>query len=286
MDRSWIHQRRISEEYEQGVYEFIQYVKEETKPVNGAYFCPCVRYLNQVYEDLDNIRDHLFIYGIMGSYMVWTWQGEVLYKPITLRGSDYVDEWMSDHLDEMVRDVGEENFGRAHLYDSLKNNSEQELYPGCIKFTRLSATLKLFCLKARNAWIDKSFMELLELLKEMLPENNTLPICNYDGKKILCPMGLEYQKIHACLNDCVLYRDQYASMKVCPTCGSSRFKKKLGGNNDEHNEGPPAKVMWYLPIVPRLKRLFSVKEDAKNLMWHVDGRKCDNLLRHPNDSQK
>jgi len=30
--------------------------------------------------------------------------------------------------------------------------------------------------------------------------------------------------------------------------------------------------------------LFSIKEDAKNLKWHVDGRKCDNLLRHPVDS--
>ncbi|WVY97346.1 hypothetical protein V8G54_029497 [Vigna mungo] len=195
MDRSWIHQRRISEEYDRGVSEFILYVKEHAKPVNGAYFCPCVRCLNQVYEDLDNIRDHLFIYGIMRSYTVWTWNGEVLYKPTTLRGSDYVEEWTSDHLDEM-------------------------------------------------------------LLKEMLRENNTLPIRNYGVKIILCPMGLEYQKIHACPNDCVLYRDQYASMKV----------------------------VWYLPIVPRLKRLFSIKEDVRNLMWYIDGRKCDNLFRHPVDS--
>jgi len=62
---------------------------------------------------------------------------------------------------------------------------------------------------------------LLELLKEMLPENNTLPICNYEVKKVLCPMDLEYQKIHACPNDCVLYKEEFASLKVCPTCGLS-----------------------------------------------------------------
>ena len=94
--------------------------------------------------------------------------------------------------------------------------------------------------------------------------------------------GLKYQKIHACLNDCVLYRDEFASLKVCPTCGLSRFKKKIDGNSgDEDKDGPPAKVMWYLPIIHKFKRLFSIKEDAKNLKWHVDGRKCDNLLRHP-----
>jgi len=47
------------------------------------------------------------------------------------RGTNYVDQWMNDHLEDMVHDVGEENFGKAHLFDSLKSDSEEELYPGC-----------------------------------------------------------------------------------------------------------------------------------------------------------
>ena len=122
---------------------------------------------------------------------------------------------------------------------------------------------------------------VLELLKEMLPENNTLPICNYEVKKFLCTMGLEYQKIHACPNGCVLYKDEFASLKTCPTCRLSRFKKKIDENSgDEDKDGPPAKVMWYLSIIPRFKRLFSIKEDVKNLKWHVDGRKYDKLLQY------
>ncbi|WVZ16168.1 hypothetical protein V8G54_009150 [Vigna mungo] len=38
------------------------------------------------------------------------------------------------------------------------------LYSGCIKYTRLSAILKLFNVKARTGWSDKSFTELLELV--------------------------------------------------------------------------------------------------------------------------
>jgi len=235
---------RISEEYEKGVSEFLQYVQEHAISSNGTYFCPCVCCLNQIRHDLGTMRDHLFIFGIMRSYTLWTWHGEVLDKPTTSRGTDYVDDWMNDHLEDMVRDVGEENFGKVHLYDSLKSDSEEQLYPGCTNFTRLSATLKLFSLKARHGWTDTSFTELLELLKEMLPENNTLPIRNYEAKKVLCPMGLEYQKIHACPNDCVLYRDEFASLKACPTCGLSQFKKKIDGNSgDEDKDGPPTKVM-------------------------------------------
>ncbi|WVZ22549.1 hypothetical protein V8G54_001093 [Vigna mungo] len=244
MDRSWMNAHCVSEEYEKGV-----------SSVNGTYFCPCVRCVNQLRQDLGNLHDHLFMFGIMRTYTVWTWHGEVLDQPTMSRGTNYVEEWMSDHLEDMIRDVGEDNFGRANLYDSLINDSEQPLYPACSNFTRLSATLKLFSLNARNEWTDKSFTKLLELLKDMLPENNTLPICNYEAKNFLCPMSLEYQKIHACPNDCVLYIKEFVSLKYCPTCCLSRFKKKSNRNTgDEGNDGAPAKAMGYLPIIPRMKQ--------------------------------
>ena len=189
---------------------FLKYVKDNAKSVNGTYFCPCVRCANQIRQDLGNLHDHLFMFGITRSYTVWTWHGEILDQPMTSRGTNYVEEWMTDHLEDMIRDVGENNFLRANLYNSVINDFEQPLYPGCTNFTRLSATLKLFSLKARNGWNDKSFTELLELLKEMLPQNNTLPIRNYEAKNVLCSMGLEYQKIHACPNDCVLYIKEFA----------------------------------------------------------------------------
>jgi len=69
-------------------------------------------------------------------------------------------------------------------------------------------------------------------------------------------------------------------------CGLSCYKVKVG-QNDEINEftkeSPLAKVLWYLPIIPRLKRLCANTDDAKNLTWHADNRKCDGLICHPAD---
>jgi len=70
-------------------------------------------------------------------------------------------------------------------------------------------------------------------------------------------------------------------------CGLSRYKVKVGHNDeiDEFTkEGSPTKVVWYLPIIPRLKRLFVNADDAKNLRWHIDNRKCVGLIRHPANS--
>jgi hypothetical protein len=70
-------------------------------------------------------------------------------------------------------------------------------------------------------------------------------------------------------------------------------KTKLGLSDDPGDvEGKrprkriPAKVIWYAPIIPCLKRLFRNKEHAKLLRWHKEDRKVDNMLRHPADGSQ
>jgi len=73
---------------------------------------------------------------------------------------------------------------------------------------------------------------------------NTLLKNHYEAKKILCPMDMEYQKIHACPNDCILYRNQFAEMRKCSTCGVSQYKVKDDecSDNATTSNGCPAKV--------------------------------------------
>jgi hypothetical protein len=42
--------------------------------------------------------------------------------------------------------------------------------------------------------------------KDMLPQGNTDIKTVYEAKQIIYPLGLEVEKIHACKNDCILYR--------------------------------------------------------------------------------
>ena len=46
---------------------------------------------------------------------------------------------------------------------------------------------------------DKGFEKLLKILKKKLTKDNELPDSTYAAKKVVCPLGLEVQKIHACL---------------------------------------------------------------------------------------
>ena len=130
------------------------------------------------------------------------------------------------------------------MYDSLKDDSVTELYPGCSTFFRLSTVLRLFHIKERNGWTDRSFTKFLELFHQILPEGNTLPTSHNEAKKILCPMGIEYRKIHVCPNDCIFYRKEFEGLRKCPRCGVSRYKvKNNDGDDDDMKKGPPAKVL-------------------------------------------
>ena len=71
----------------------------------------------------------------------------------------------------------------------MSNDAESHLYRSSTNFTRVSTMLRLMNLKAMNGWTDKSFIELLQLLKDMLPEGNTLSNRNYEVKKILLSYG-------------------------------------------------------------------------------------------------
>ena len=45
-----------------------------------------------------------------------------------------------------------------------------------------------------------------------------MPEKTYLAKQMICLIGLEVEKIHACFNDCILYRrEKYKDLNKCPS---------------------------------------------------------------------
>jgi hypothetical protein len=83
---------------------------------------------------------------------------------------------------------------------------------------------------------------------------------------------------------------EYENLDACPVCHASRYKIRRDDPSDVEGERPkkkiPAKVMWYAPIIPRLKRLFRNRDHAKLLRWYKEDCNVDNMLRHPADGSQ
>ncbi|XP_022155369.1 uncharacterized protein LOC111022513 [Momordica charantia] len=165
-------------------------------------------------------------------------------------------------------------------FEELLGDAKKPLYPNCKNFTKISALLKLYNLKAKFGWSDRSFTELLALVRDMLPSPNEIPNSMYQAKKTLCILGMKYEKIHACRKDCCLFRKELSDEDECPICGTSRWK--LRKDSKEAMKNVPAKVMWYFSPIPRFERMFRrndidvylapLVDDLKKL-WN-DGVEC------------
>jgi hypothetical protein len=90
------------------------------------------------------------------------------------------------------------------MLDKVSRYLIYEECKGCDKeHTVLWVMLELMKLKATSRLSDTSFSALLKLSTKILPKPNGLPSSTYQAKKIIWPLTLGIEKIHACLNHCI-----------------------------------------------------------------------------------
>ena len=302
--------RRGSREYFEGVNRFVEFASPSAR--DGKIFCPCVKCVNLLAQPLDVAREHCWAKGMLKTYKVWDFHGEsAAATPATECGTSQVQESQNVYGDfrgmlhdlcpphEMAPEPMEEGPTAQHSGEGLNDDAKKfykmiddvhkPLYEGCTKFTIFSAIVVLFQLKTLCGWTNKSFTLLLQVLRDMLPSDAKLPKDHYEAKKIVRDLGLGYEKIHACPNDCMLFWKQHVNLEACPCCNASRWKTNEASVASKHassNKGKKkaAKILRWFPLKRRLQRLFLEPDLASSMKWHVNGRTDDGVMRHPADS--
>jgi hypothetical protein len=286
------------------------------------------------------VKSHLIKRGFKKNYTIWTSHGEINDALLEVNtggvgddnshdqddgvfdGDDHgIDDDNDFDFEELLRHVEPHvlnSMGTDRGLDNMKileKSLREPLYNesnGCGKeFTQLRVMLELLKLKASHGWSDNSFSDLLSLLAKLLPKPNTLPTSTYRVKKLICPLSLGVEKIHACPNHCILYHKEHEFKTKCLVCGVSRYKrnynhgyvdtmknknKKIAISPESVNDKTdsdkedkkktkiPTLVKWYLPVIDHLKHVFSNPRDVELVHWHSEKRrKNDEEIRHPAD---
>ncbi|KAI3465227.1 hypothetical protein Pfo_021890 [Paulownia fortunei] len=244
--------------------------------------CPCKKCNNVYYQNRDDVEADLFEYGIVKHYVTWVLHGEELDKSddedfdfdeeekddqleLDKVNKSDTQEYQNDYVDMQMPKWESEKFMR------LLRDADKELYPGCENFTKISFIITLMYLKIVSRWSNKSFSMLLEVLKKALPNGEALPCSYYEAEKIIQDLGLDYEKIHACVKDCVLFRKEHEKEEKCRKCSTPRYKlTKVDNdtNGEKKHKKIPQKVLHYFPLKPRKKRT------------------DDGVLRHPVDAKE
>ncbi|XP_057992353.1 uncharacterized protein LOC110636261 [Hevea brasiliensis] len=206
MDKSWIHEsNRLSTNYLQGILNFLQFALKSSK--DGKLPCPCIKCVNALRFGQDVVMDHIIKHGFCMSYMQWYCHGESL--STTIEGDHFnnlnlnygqsssgvqvgIQQFIKDMVighanigdkgfnSEMVEHVdcgndqnieidGKELNEEAQKFYGFLKKTNEVLFEGSKKHSKLSFILDLFHKKCLNGWSNKSFKDLLGTLRETLP---------------------------------------------------------------------------------------------------------------------
>ncbi|KAM0027484.1 putative Transposase-associated domain-containing protein [Helianthus debilis subsp. tardiflorus] len=221
--RDWMYLPRRLPEFEAGVIEFLN--ASFAKAAKGSQICyPCKRCMNRYWYRRDEVFDHLKGHGFVEDYYVWVFHGET--PPQTNGMQDNFDEFLHDRFRDTMEETSTVQGGLnedAKKFYRLVEDGKQELFPGCKSFSKLSFIVRVLLYKTLHGLSNVAFDDLLQLLQEMIPEAK-LPTCFTQARKIVRDLGLDYKKIPACPNGCMLYLKEDELSEECRICHTSKWK--------------------------------------------------------------
>ncbi|OMO58327.1 Transposon, En/Spm-like protein [Corchorus capsularis] len=308
-DHSWMYHLLDnngfpSNDFMRGVKEFLYFAFSQINNVfENTIRCPCFKCDNKELHTRDIIFYHLLSRGFTSGYYTWFAHGEFFNNDNHHRGES--SQNVNNNLNEyqrMVMDAGfhdecswnendlnndncfEEtpNPGAARFFSLLKD-ADEEVWEGCTTHSKLSAVSQLLNCKSESNMSDATYDRLMSIIKELLPKGDKLPSSFYRTKKMMSKLGLSYQKIHACVNNCMLFYKETDSLLECSVCGHPRYKsmKSIG----QRQKGIPFKVLRYLPLTLRVRMLYMSSKTAEHMTWHAFNLSPNGELRHPVDGE-
>ncbi|KAK1603781.1 hypothetical protein QYE76_027454 [Lolium multiflorum] len=150
--------------------------------------------------------------------------------------------------------------------------------------TQLDAIARLMALKCHRNLCRDGFDELLVIVGSLLPKGHLLPQNFYYSTKLLSDLKMSSQQIHACPKGCMLFREEHADTNYCIKCNSSRyFEVDRNGDGQKRQTTVAKNILRYLPVLPRIQRLFMTEDTAQQMRWAVEGNRYTDKMIHPSD---
>jgi hypothetical protein len=148
---------------------------------------------------------------------------------------------ISGSIHGQIIDAGEKPNKEAEIFLKLLEEAKKELYPGCKDATKVSFIVQLFQIKCLYGISNSALEAILNLFSKVLPEGHCIPDSLDKVQRVVRGLGLDYIKIHACKNDCVLFFKENKMLETCPTCGESRWRVVDKTSDNEVVDGATVK---------------------------------------------
>ena len=130
---------------------------------------------------------------------------------------------------------------------------------------------------------QRCFNDIVHMMHETTPTPNRLPTSFADVKRRVKELGLAAIEIDCCRNGCMIYYKDDGGLTSCKFCQLDRFMPKKSGPGWYKNV--PYPKMHYMPLIPRLQRLYASKSTAEHMVWYSRHCPRQGQMIHPSDGE-
>jgi hypothetical protein len=254
--------------------------------------CPYNRCRNRRMLFEYEMPNHIDKHGFMPNYLVWHQHGEVQ-APATDESDESDDE---DRIDNMIVGIGMEydlGYGDQHPplevqdFYRLLTTSNEKVHDATV-LTVLQTVTHLMGMKLKYNFKNQCYNNIIKLFIDLIPAKHNLPKDLYQSKKIVAGLGTSYEKIDVCKQNRILFLKEHKDDTECIYCGRSRYMKVVNKYGAFVTTKVVVKQLRYMPVTPKLKRLYLSEEIAKQMKWHKEGKRESkdlDIMSHPADSE-
>jgi hypothetical protein len=147
---------------------------------------------------------------------------------------------------------------------SLHTASDEKVHDG-IELTVLQAVTRLMGMKSKYNFSNQCYNDILKLIIDLISVKHNMPKDLYQSKKIVAALGMNYEKIDVCKRNCMLSCKEHKDNTEYMHYGRSRYVKVVNEDGASISIKVAVKQARYMPITPRLKRLYLSKETVKQM---------------------
>ena len=310
--RSWMYDRLypgrggLKQSFCDGIDQFVQVaMAHEDFKINGGIKCPCLKCDCRKIKSPGEVIYHLQRVGFMPNYWIWTRHGEKLPRVelgvgdnCTGASSNCVDTGYGEQI-ELMQDMVCDALGVNVSFeepqyddtDELPNETAQRFYNLLLETnkplfegsadSKLSMCVRLLALKSNCGATDVCLDLVTKMMLDSSPIRDGLPKSYYEAKSLVSKLGLESKRIDCCVRGCMLYYDNEfgkndSALVECKFCGEPRYMSHTD-NGKGRQKLVPRKAMFYLPIIPRLQRMFASPQTADKMTWHYENRSTSGM---------
>jgi hypothetical protein len=119
--------------------------------------------------------------------------------------------------------------------------------------------------KSKYRFSNHCYNDIVKLIIDLIPAKHNMPKDLYQSKKIVSGLRMNYEKIDAYEKNCMLFWKEHKGDTKCMHCDRSRYVKVINKDGASVITKVAVKQLCYIPIMPRLKRLFLCEQTTQQM---------------------